>query len=75
MQLLPTRRIERLRQALPGSVEQLRLSRKPDLPPGFVEDYVALSWLEWHGGLLRVTSVGEELLKRLDAKSAPVRDD
>ena len=30
-----------------------------------VEEYVALDWLEWNGGSLRLTAVGENVCKQL----------
>lgn len=51
-----------LRKALPSSVAMLGRRRACDIPPGYIDDYVALDWLEWHGGNLRLTTVGENIL-------------
>jgi hypothetical protein len=61
----PTTRREVLRNALPDSVAMLYRRRACDIPEGFIEDYVALNWLEWHGGALRVTTTGENMCEQL----------
>ncbi|WP_240636023.1 hypothetical protein [Caldimonas tepidiphila] len=58
---------ERLRERLPR-VERLLASRRADLlSEQEVERYVALDWLEWHGGTLRLTVVGRNLCSRQGA--------
>ena len=44
-----------LRLELPGTVETLRRRRADLIATAFIDDYVALQWLEWHGGSLRLT--------------------
>lgn len=56
---------EALRNALPASVDKLYRRRACDIPEGYIEDYVALNWLEWRGGGLRVTPVGENVCSQL----------
>lgn len=58
-------RREALRNALPESVDKLYRRRACDIPEGFIEDYVALNWLEWRGGGLRVTPTGENVCSQL----------
>ena len=53
-----TRR-EHLRRELLSTVDSLHRRRADLVPEGFVEDYVALHWLEWNGGALRLTVVGQ----------------
>ena len=48
-----------LRQALPESIDMLSRRRAGEIPTGYIDEYVALNWLEWHGGGLRVTAIGE----------------
>jgi hypothetical protein len=63
-------RREALREALPGMVDLLRRRRAVDIEPGYIDDCVALNWLEWNGGALRLTTTGnnicEQLIDRLE---------
>ncbi len=34
------------------------------IPESFIEDYVALDWLQWRGGALRLTATGRNLLRQ-----------
>jgi hypothetical protein len=61
---LPARR-DALREALPTTVELLRRRRASDIAERDIDDYVALNWLEWNGGGLRLTAVGENVCKQL----------
>jgi len=54
-----------LRNALLSSIDSLHRRRAADIPNGFIDDYVTLQWLEWHGGGLRLTAVGENIRKQL----------
>ena len=63
-------RRELLRDALLSSIELLRQRRASDIPEGFIDDYVALNWLEWHGGGLRITTVGENICKQITSRRA-----
>lgn len=67
----PALRRESLRDALPASIDLLHRRRARDIAPGYIDDYVALHWLEWHGGGLRVTVVGENLCRQLAQREAP----
>lgn len=67
----PAFRRETLRDALPAAVDLLHRRRARDIAPGYIDDYVALRWLEWHGGGLRVTVVGENLCRQLALQEAP----
>ena len=62
-------RHEALRAALPASLDMLYRRRAAEIPPGFIDDYVALRWLEWHGGGLRVTAAGEDVCLQLRRKA------
>ncbi|QPF74059.1 hypothetical protein G8A07_14800 [Roseateles sp. DAIF2] len=62
--LLPQSRLGQL-DALSGSVAALRCRQAAEIPTGYIEDYVSLSWLEWHGGHLRLTIVGTNILQQL----------
>ena len=56
-----------LRAYLLTAVDLLRARRARDIPEKFIDSYVAMSWLEWHGGSLRLTTVGENICAQLTA--------
>lgn len=62
------KRRETLRDALPASVDMLYRRRASEIPAGYIDDYVSLNWLEWHGGGLRVTPVGENICLQLRSR-------
>ena len=67
-QVFPTgARREALRVNLVATVDLLRRCRAAEVPEGDIDDYVALNWLEWHGGSLRVTEVGDNIRKQMAA--------
>lgn len=55
---LPADRREYLRDALPATAALLAKRRADMIEDGVIDDYVALQWLEWHGGGLRLTITG-----------------
>jgi len=61
----PALRREHLRDALPSSVDLLWHCRASEIPTGYLDDYVALHWLEWHGGGLRITPSGESVRREV----------
>jgi hypothetical protein len=63
-------RRDALRIALPATAELLRRRRAADIAEGDIEDYVALNWLEWNGGGLRLTEIGENVCKQLAPHNA-----
>lgn len=65
--LPPTQRREDLRSALLATVDLLRHRRAGEIAAGYIEGYVALNWLEWNGGTLRLTVTGENVRKQLAA--------
>jgi len=58
-------RREALRDALPNAVDLLARRRAGDIPDGYIDDYVALNWLEWNGGGLRLTMTGDNVCRQL----------
>lgn len=64
---LPLTRQERLREALPATVQHLHARHADMIEEGFIEDYVALHWLEWHGGGLRLTITGSNVCAQVTA--------
>jgi hypothetical protein len=61
----PTARREALRGELLATVDLLKRCRAGEIAEAAIDDYVALNWLEWHGGSLRLTTTGENLCKQL----------
>ncbi len=62
---LPLLRREVLREGLQRAVEHLKAHRADLIGDGFIADYVALDWLEWHGGSLRLTVVGGNVCRQV----------
>jgi hypothetical protein len=64
---LPSRllRREALRNALLGTVDLLKRRRAGEIAERDIDDYVALNWLEWNGGGLRLTTTGANVCKQL----------
>jgi len=60
-------RRDMLRDELLATVSLLKQRRAAEIAEGFVEDYVALHWMEWHGGSLRLTTTGENVCRHLKA--------
>ena len=60
-------RRDMLRDRLLATVDLLKQRRAAEIAEGFVEDYVALHWMEWHGGSLRLTTTGENVCRHLRA--------
>lgn len=56
-----------LRDELLATVSLLKQRRAAEIAEGYVEDYVAMHWMEWHGGSLRLTTTGENVCKHLKA--------
>jgi hypothetical protein len=59
---------EALRDALLDTVSLLKQRRAGDIAAGYIDGYVALNWLEWNGGGLRLTTVGDNVCKQLLAR-------
>jgi hypothetical protein len=68
--LSATRR-EALREDLLATVALLKRRRASDIADGYIDDYVALRWLEWHGGTLRLTTTGENVCRQLVMRLEP----
>lgn len=61
----PVFRQDALRARLLATVDLLRQRRASDVEAGYLDDYVALRWLEWNGGSLRLTETGENVCRQL----------
>jgi hypothetical protein len=66
-------RKERLRQALPAAVELLRSRQAGLIAPRQIDEFIALNWLEWHGGTLRLTVTGSNVVSQSRANSTQAR--
>jgi hypothetical protein len=66
-------RKERLRQALPAAVELLRSRQAGLIAPREIDEFIALNWLEWHGGTLRLTVTGSNVVSQSRANSTQAR--
>lgn len=66
--LSPVSRLEQLRLELPTTVDSLQRRRADLVSEGFIEDYVALDWLEWNGGALRLTVTGTNMCEQTRAR-------
>ena len=66
-------RKERLRQALPAAVELLRTRQAGLIAAREIEEFIALNWLEWHGGTLRLTVTGSNVVSQCRANSTQAR--
>jgi hypothetical protein len=63
-------RREALRAALPATADLLKRRRAAEIDPVDIDDYVAMNWLEWNGGGLRLTTTGDNVCKQLAPRSA-----
>jgi hypothetical protein len=63
-------RKERLRQALPAAVELLRTRQAGLIAPREIDEFIALNWLEWHGGTLRLTVTGSNVVSQSRAANS-----
>lgn len=61
----PATRRDVLRDQLLATVDLLKRRRAAEIDAGDIEDYVAMHWMEWHGGSLRLTTTGENVCKHL----------
>jgi hypothetical protein len=66
----PALRREALRDALLATVQSLKHRRAADIDESLIEEYVALNWLEWNGGGLRLTTTGDNICRQLSGRTA-----
>lgn len=71
VQSSPQSRLTLLRSALASSMASLDRRRAAEIPNGYIDDYVALNWLRWDGGHLRLTTVGSNVLQQMNLQSRP----
>ncbi len=56
-----------LQDSLLATVDALSRRRACDIPEQTIDRFVALRWLQWNGGNLRLTAAGEEMLVKVHA--------
>lgn len=66
--LPPVSRRDQLSLELLTTVDSLQRRRADLVSEGFIEDYVALHWLEWNGGALRLTVTGTDMCAQMRAR-------
>jgi len=66
----PISRGDQLRLEFLTTVDSLQRRRADLVSEGFLEDYVALHWLEWNGGALRLTVTGTNMCAQMRAAFA-----
>lgn len=64
----PLSKLDRLRDALPGTVDCLKRRRADLIDTTLIDEYVSLQWLEWHGGGLRLTVTGRNVCAQLASR-------
>ena len=58
---------EDLKDALLATVSLIERRRCSEIADGYIDGYVALNWMEWNGGSLRLTETGQNVRKQLTA--------
>jgi predicted RNase H-like nuclease len=58
---------ETLKEALLSTASLVERRRCGDIADGLIDGYVALNWMEWNGGSLRLTVTGQNVRKQLTA--------
>lgn len=56
-----------LQESLLVTVDMLSRRRACDIPEQTIDRFVALRWLQWNGGSLRLTEAGEAMVVKVQA--------
>jgi len=56
---------DELRGSLLSTIDMLYRRRAAEVGDRFIDGYIALDWLEWNGGTLRLTTTGENVRRQL----------
>jgi len=56
-----------LQQSLLATVDALARRRACDIPEQTIDQLVALRWLQWSGGSLRLTEAGETMVVKVQS--------
>lgn len=67
--VLTASRTDMLRTMLPHTMECLKARQASLIGDDLIDDYVALDWLEWAGGGLRLTEVGRNVCNGMTRRS------
>ncbi len=67
-QMPPALRQVALRDELLATVNLLKQHRAAEIVDGYIDNYVALNWLEWNGGSLQLTVTGDNVCKQLRSR-------
>jgi hypothetical protein len=67
--VLSATRTDMLRTMLPHTIECLKARQAHLIGDDLIDDYVALDWLEWAGGGLRLTEIGRNVSNGLLRRS------
>ena len=59
--------VDELRDSLLSTIDLLYRRRAAEVGDRFIDGYIALDWLEWNGGTLRLTATGENIRRQLVA--------
>ena len=59
---------EKLLGALLSTWSLLQSRRASEIADGYIDGYVALNWLEWNGGTLRLTVTGDNIRRQLKSQ-------
>jgi hypothetical protein len=62
---------DELRDSLLSTIDLLYRRRAAEVGDRLIDGYLALQWLEWNGGTLRLTARGENVRKQLLAGLEP----
>ena len=63
--VLPVDRKEQARTAFLSTVDSLKRRRADLVSEALIDDFVALNWLEWNGGSLRLTVTGTNVYQQM----------
>lgn len=61
----PSTKTEDLRNELLATMDSLERRRADLVSEDLIADYVALNWLEWNGGSLRLTVTGKNVREQM----------
>jgi hypothetical protein len=62
---------DELRGSLLSTIDLLYRRRAAEVGDRLIDGYIALDWLEWNGGTLRLTATGENVRRQLVAGLEP----
>jgi hypothetical protein len=56
---------DELRDALLSTIDLLYRRRAAEVGDRLIDGYIAIDWLEWNGGTLRLTATGENVRRQI----------